>query len=121
MSYRAFLAELLIAECDDRARHRSERRIKAAGFPREKSLRTSNFEANPNIDPAVIHTLAKCDWVRKGLPLCLIGDPAPARVTREPMSRPKPCDTAGSAHARNDGSVAASHPPGPRSTPYRPR
>ena len=74
MSYRAFLAELLIAECDDRARRRSERRIKAAGFPREKSLRTFDFDANPNLDPAVIHTLATCDWVKKGLPLCLIGD-----------------------------------------------
>jgi DNA replication protein DnaC len=27
MSYRGFLAELLMAECDDRARRRSERRI----------------------------------------------------------------------------------------------
>ena len=74
MSYRAFLAELLMAECDDRARRRSERRIKAAGFPREKSLRSFDFDANPNLDPAVIHTLATCDWVKKGLPLCLIGD-----------------------------------------------
>jgi DNA replication protein DnaC len=74
MSYRAFIAELLMAECDDRARRRSERRIKAAGFPREKSLRTFDFDANPNIDPAVINTLATCDWVKKGLPLCLIGD-----------------------------------------------
>ena len=32
MSYRGFLAELLLAECDDRARRRSERRIKAAKF-----------------------------------------------------------------------------------------
>jgi DNA replication protein DnaC len=74
MSYRAFLAELLMAECDDRARRRSERRIKAAGFPREKSLRTFHFDANANVDPAVVHTLATCDWVKKGLPLCLIGD-----------------------------------------------
>src|SRR3954447_875534 len=74
MSYRGFLAELLLAECDDRARRRSERRIKAAGFPREKSLRAFDFDANPNIDPAVIHTLATCGWVKKGLPLCLIGD-----------------------------------------------
>jgi DNA replication protein DnaC len=74
MSYRAFLAELLMAECDDRARRRSERRIKAAGFPREKSLRTFDFGANPSLHPAVIHTLATCDWVKKGLPLCLIGD-----------------------------------------------
>jgi DNA replication protein DnaC len=30
--------------------------------------------ANPSIDPAVVHTLAKCEWVKKGQPLCLIGD-----------------------------------------------
>nr|WSZ20633.1 IS21-like element helper ATPase IstB [Streptomyces canus]WSZ21094.1 IS21-like element helper ATPase IstB [Streptomyces canus] len=74
MTYRGFLAELLLSECDDRARRRSERRIKAAGFPREKSIRQFDFDANPVIDPAAIHTLAKCDWVKKGLPLCLIGD-----------------------------------------------
>ena len=74
MSYRGFLAELLLAECDDRARRRSERRIKAAKFPHEKSLRAFDFDANPNIDPATIHTLAQCDWVKKGQPLCLIGD-----------------------------------------------
>jgi DNA replication protein DnaC len=73
-TYRGFLAELLMAECDDRARRRSERRIKAAVFPRDKSLRVFDFDANPHVDPAVIHTLAKCDWVKKGLPLCLIGD-----------------------------------------------
>jgi DNA replication protein DnaC len=74
MTYRGFLAELLMAECDDRARRRSERRIKAATFPRDKSLRAFDFDANSNVDPAVVHTLASCDWVRKGLPLCLIGD-----------------------------------------------
>jgi DNA replication protein DnaC len=51
MSYMGFLAELLMSECDDRARRRSERRIKAAGFPRDKSLRKFDFDANPNIDP----------------------------------------------------------------------
>ncbi|GAB0102740.1 IS21-like element helper ATPase IstB [Nocardia sp. JMUB6875] len=74
MTYRGFLAELLMAECDDRARRRSERRIKAAGFPRDKSLRAFDFDANSNVDPATVHTLAKCEWIRKGLPLCLIGD-----------------------------------------------
>jgi DNA replication protein DnaC len=74
MSYRGFLAELLLAECDDRARRRSERRIKAAGFPREKSLRAFDYDANPNIDAATINTLATCEWGRKGHPLCLIGD-----------------------------------------------
>lgn len=74
MTYRAFLAELLLVECDDRARRRSERRIRAAGFAREKSLRAFDFDTNPNIDPAVVNTLAACDWVKKGTPLCLIGD-----------------------------------------------
>ncbi|MFH9008580.1 IS21-like element helper ATPase IstB [Streptomyces afghaniensis] len=74
MSYRAFLAELLMTECDDRARRRSERRIKAAAFPREKSLRAFDFDANPNVDPATVNTLATCEWVKKSEPLCLIGD-----------------------------------------------
>src|SRR5215471_735936 len=55
MSYRGFLAELLMAECDDRARRRSERQIKAAVFPRDNSLRAFDFAANPAVDPAVIN------------------------------------------------------------------
>ncbi|WP_206313761.1 IS21-like element helper ATPase IstB [Streptomyces coryli] len=74
MSYKGFLAELLMAECDDRARRRSERRIKAAAFPRDKSIRAFDFDANDSIDAPVIHTLATCEWVKKGEPLCLIGD-----------------------------------------------
>lgn len=63
-----------MAECDDRQSRRSERRIKAAGFPRQKWLSDFDFAANRNIPPAVIHTLAKCEWVKNGHPLCLIGD-----------------------------------------------
>ncbi|MER5327094.1 IS21-like element helper ATPase IstB [Streptosporangium roseum] len=74
LTYRGFLAELLMAECEDRQRRRAERRIKAAGFPREKWLTDFDFEANPNVEPALIHTLAKCEWIRDGNPLCLIGD-----------------------------------------------
>ncbi|WP_433476451.1 IS21-like element helper ATPase IstB [Spirillospora sp. CA-142024] len=74
LTYRGFLAELLMAECEDRQRRRSERRIKAAGFPRQKALRDFDFEANPNVPPAVVNALATCEWVRRGEPLCLIGD-----------------------------------------------
>jgi DNA replication protein DnaC len=74
LSYRGFLAELLIAECDDRDRRRSERRIKAAGFPRQKWLSDFDFDANPNISSAMVNTLASCGWVRNGEPLCLVGD-----------------------------------------------
>ena len=74
LTYRGFLADLLMAECDDRDRRRSERRIKAAGFPGAKWLQDFDFDANPAINPATVHTLATSDWVRQGQPLCLIGD-----------------------------------------------
>jgi len=64
LTYQGFLAELLLAECDDRTRRRSVRRVKAAGFPREKWLGDFDFDANPNINPATIHTLAKCGCAR---------------------------------------------------------
>jgi DNA replication protein DnaC len=74
LSYLAFLAELFMAECEDRDRRRAERRLRAAGFPRQKWLNDFDFDANPSISPAVVNTLATCEWVRKGQPLCLIGD-----------------------------------------------
>ena len=74
LSYLGFLAELLLAECDDRDRRSIVRRVKAAGFPREKWLDDFDFAANPNVQPAMVGTLARCEWVRKAQPLCLIGD-----------------------------------------------
>jgi DNA replication protein DnaC len=74
LSYRGLLAELLMAECDERERRGSERRLHAAGFPRPKWLSDFDYTANPNINPALVNTLATCDWVRTGAPLCLIGD-----------------------------------------------
>ncbi|WP_238783045.1 IS21-like element helper ATPase IstB [Streptomyces monomycini] len=73
LSYTGFLAELLMAECENRARRRAEPRIRAARFPREKSLREFDYAANPNVDPAVIHGLANCEWIARGYPLCLMG------------------------------------------------
>ena len=74
LTYAGFLAELLLAECDDRDRRSSVRRVKGAGFPRDKWLGDFDFDANTHINPATIHTLATGDWVRRGQPLCLIGD-----------------------------------------------
>jgi DNA replication protein DnaC len=74
LSYRGFLAELLMAECEDRDHRRAERRLHAAGFPRPKWLSDFDFDANPAVSSALVNTLATCDWVRKGQPLCLIGD-----------------------------------------------
>ena len=74
LSYLGFLAELVMAECDDRDRRRAARRIHDAGFPRPKLLSEFDFDANPAINPAVIGQLATCAWVKAGHPLCLIGD-----------------------------------------------
>ena len=74
LTYRGFLAELLMGECEDRDRRRAERQVRGAGFPRAKWLADFDYGANPGIVPAVVATLATCDWVRKGQPLCLIGD-----------------------------------------------
>ncbi|MFE7046712.1 ATP-binding protein, partial [Streptomyces atratus] len=35
------------------------------------SLRAFDFDANPNIDAATIHTLASCEWIKKSQPFCL--------------------------------------------------
>jgi len=74
LSYLGFLAELVMAECDDRDSRRAARRIRDAGFPRPKVLSEFSFEANPAINPAVIGQLATCAWVKAGKPVCLIGD-----------------------------------------------
>ena len=74
LSYRAFLSELLLAECDDREERRAARRVHEAAFPRPKTLADFDFAANTAINPATINTLAGCGWVSKGQSLCLIGD-----------------------------------------------
>ncbi|MFD5462193.1 IS21-like element helper ATPase IstB [Kitasatospora sp. NPDC127059] len=74
LSYRGFLAELLMTECEDRDRRRSERRIRAAGFPRSKWLSDFDYTANPNVTPALVNNLAACERIKRGEPLCLIGD-----------------------------------------------
>ena len=74
LSYPGFLAELLLAEVDDRDRRSTIRRVKAAQFPRSKWLGDFDFDANPDIETATINQLATGEWIRKGEPLCLIGD-----------------------------------------------
>jgi len=72
--YKGFLVELLSVECDEREERRKSRHIREAGFPRNKRLDDFDFVANPLIDAALIHTLAKGAWIKAGQPLCLIGD-----------------------------------------------
>jgi DNA replication protein DnaC len=74
LGYAAFLAEALLAECDDRDERRRVRRVHDAAFPRTKRLEDFDFTANPAVNPATIGALATGSWVATGAPVCLIGD-----------------------------------------------
>jgi hypothetical protein len=92
LTYLGFLAELVMAECDDRTNRRALRRVHDAGFPRPKRLEEFDFAANPAINPATIAQLAGGDWIRAGQPLCLVGDSGTGKTATS--SKPAPPATA---------------------------
>lgn len=74
LTHRAYLAEVLTAEVDERDGRRRARRVVEARFPRIKRLGDFDCSANPNVNPATIATLAAGAFIDAGDPLCLIGD-----------------------------------------------
>lgn len=74
LSHNAFLAEILIAECDDRDARRRIRRVNEAKFPRSKRLDTFDVTAVPDLPPATLAHLASGTWIDAGEPLVLLGD-----------------------------------------------
>jgi len=74
LTHRAFLAEVLGAEIDERDGRRRERRIADARFPRIKRL--SEFDLSvTSIPPATLAALTTLAWVTAGEPVVLLGDP----------------------------------------------
>jgi DNA replication protein DnaC len=74
LSHRAFLAEVLTAECDDRDARRRVRRVNEAKFPRTKRLEDLDLTALPALPPATLAHLAAGAWIDAGEPLVLLGD-----------------------------------------------
>ncbi|THI95764.1 AAA family ATPase, partial [Nocardioides sp.] len=74
LSHKAFLAEILTAECDERDARRQIRRVKEARFPRTKRLTDFNADALPDLPPGTLAHLAGGAWIDKGEPLVLLGD-----------------------------------------------
>ena len=74
-SHRAFLAEVLDAELEERDARRRERRIVEARFPRLKRLADFDLAAAPTIAPATLAALSTLAWVTAGEPVVLLGDP----------------------------------------------
>ena len=86
LSYLGFLAELVMAECDDRDRRRAARRINDAGFPRGKRIEEFDFEANSSVSPAVIHQSGDLRLGQGRAPVVLIGDSGTGKW--HPLDRP---------------------------------
>jgi DNA replication protein DnaC len=74
LTHRAYLAEVLAAEVDDRDGRRRARRIVEARFPRLKRLEDFDLGAAPFITPATLAALARGAWIDAGEPVVLIGD-----------------------------------------------
>jgi DNA replication protein DnaC len=74
LTHRAYLAELLAAETDQRDARRRARRVHDARFPRAKRLDGFDLAAAPGVNPATLAALASCTWIDHGQPLVLLGD-----------------------------------------------
>jgi DNA replication protein DnaC len=73
LSHRAFLADVLCAEVDDRAQRRRGRRMAEARFPRYKRLEDFDCSCSP-VSSATVAALAAGSFVDAGSPLVLLGD-----------------------------------------------
>jgi DNA replication protein DnaC len=74
LTHRAYLAEVLAAELDDREARRRERRIAEARFPRLKRLAEFDLAAAPTVSPTALAALETCAWITAGEPVVLLGD-----------------------------------------------
>ena len=74
LSHKAYLAEVLTAECDDRDTRRRVRRVLEAKFPRTKRLAEFDLHALPSLPPATMAHLAGGTWIDAGEPVVLLGD-----------------------------------------------
>lgn len=74
VTHRAFLAEVLAAEVEERDGRRRERRIADARFPRTKRLAELDLSVT-TIPPATLASLSTLAWVTAGEPVVLLGDP----------------------------------------------
>lgn len=80
LTHRAYLAEVLSAEVDDRDARRRQRRVAEARFPRIKRLADFDLGAAPSINPATFAAVSALGWVDAGEPLVALGDPGTGKT-----------------------------------------
>ena len=70
------LLDLLMAETNARQENQNRRRLKAAGFPFQKTLDEYDFSwLNPSISPVFIHELASFKFIDDRKNIVMIGNP----------------------------------------------
>jgi len=74
ISHKAYLVEVLSAECDDRDSRRRIRRVSEAKFPRSKRLEDLDLTTLADLPAATLAQLASCAWISAGEPVVLLGD-----------------------------------------------
>jgi DNA replication protein DnaC len=74
LSHKAYLVEVLAAECDDRDSRRRIRRVNEAKFPRSKRLEDLDLTTLPALPAATLAHLASGAWIAAGEPVVLLGD-----------------------------------------------
>lgn len=75
------LLELLAAESNSRQENQNRRRLKAAGFPYQKSLDDLDFsQLNEHVSPVFIRELASCQFIDERKNIVMIGNPGRAKT-----------------------------------------
>lgn len=74
LTHRAFLAEVLAAEVEERANRRRTRRLLEARFPRMKRLEDFDCTVAPGIPPTTVAALQAGAFIDAGHPVVLLGD-----------------------------------------------
>jgi len=74
LSHKAYLVEVLSAECDERDSRRRIRRVNEAKFPRSKRLEDLDLTTLPGLPAATLAHLASGAWIAAGEPVVLLGD-----------------------------------------------
>ena len=70
------LLELLMSETAARQENQNRRRLKAAGFPFQKTLDEFDFsQLNPSVSPVFIQELASCKFIDDRKNIVMIGNP----------------------------------------------
>ena len=87
LTHRAYLAEVLSAEVDERDSRRRARRLIEARFPRIKRLEDFDLTVAPGVNPATLAALAKGAWIDAGEPV--VSDRRLRHRQKPPAHRPR--------------------------------